>query len=172
MKRLLACSMCIRVRPLQPTHRMNRRALAAALVAADDDLPRSRMGRETGTASTSGNVTTYRDRMGREVGTAERHREALLKSLPLRNLGKRPAKPALNRGRFQVAARRVLMFQKEVTTRDVIELAHARHIHRGRPIIPRHYQHAREALRRIAVRVGRASRMGRPWLWTLPDGEP
>jgi len=106
MKRLLACSMCIRVRPLQPTPRMNRRALAAALVAADDDLPRSRMGRETGTASTSGNVTTYRDRMGREVGTAERHREALLKSLPLRNLGKRPAKPALNRGRFQPACPR------------------------------------------------------------------
>jgi hypothetical protein len=54
---------------------MNRRALAAALVAADDDLPRSRMGRETGTASTSGNITTYRDRMGREVGTAERQRD-------------------------------------------------------------------------------------------------
>ena len=88
-----------------------------------------------------------------------------LKPASVRNLGKRPAKPAFNRGCFQVAAKRVLLFQSEASTRDVIELARARRIHQGQPIIPRHYQHAREALRRIAVRIRRGEGRGRPWIW-------
>lgn len=82
-----------------------------------------------------------------------------------RNFAKRLAKPALNRGRYQIAAERVFSIQPEAITRDVIEFARALHIHQGKPITPGHYRSACAALRRIAVRTGRAKTMGRPWLW-------
>jgi hypothetical protein len=93
------------------------------------------------------------------------------KSAWRRNFDKRLAKPALNRGRYQVAAERVLLIQQEATTRDVIEFARALHIHQGKPITPGHYGLACEALRRIGVRVGRARTRGRAWLWIWANAD-
>src|SRR5262249_46928130 len=82
-------------------------------------------------------------------------RARLQKSTWNRNFAKRLAKPAFGRGRYQIAAQRVLLIQDEATTRDVIEFARALRLMRGESIIPGHYVLAREALRRIAVRAGR-----------------
>jgi hypothetical protein len=85
-----------------------------------------------------------------------------------RNFLHRLPKPALNRGRVQKAARRVLLVQGgEATTRDVVEWAYCRKIQRGRQIWKCDYEYARRALERIAVRVGRAGGIGRPTLWRL-----
>jgi hypothetical protein len=68
-----------------------------------------------------------------------------------RNLLHRLPKPALNRGRVQKAARRVLLVQGgEATTRDVIEWAYCRKIQRGRRIAQlRHRRTSRPGRHRL-----------------------
>jgi hypothetical protein len=71
----------------------------------------------------------------------------------LRNLALRPAKPALNRGRVQVRARRALLVLGSASTSQIMEWTHPR----GR--------------RRENSRSARRGTIGRPWLWRLRDPE-
>ena len=50
-------------------------ALLVGPAVAQQQTFRNERGQITGSASTSGNVTTYRDRSGRMTGTAERMRD-------------------------------------------------------------------------------------------------
>jgi hypothetical protein len=50
-------------------------ALLVGPAVAQQQAYRNERGQITGTASTSGNVTTFRDRSGRMTGTAERQRD-------------------------------------------------------------------------------------------------
>jgi hypothetical protein len=50
-------------------------ALLAGPTVAQQQSYRNERGQIIGTASTSGNVTTFRDRSGRMTGTAERQRD-------------------------------------------------------------------------------------------------
>ena len=80
------------------------------------------------------------------------------------NLAARPAKPSLNRGPIQVRARRALRALGEASTSQISEWAHLRGGSRRRT------DYTRRVLDRIAVKVGRASTRGSPWLWRLRDG--
>jgi len=76
------------------------------------------------------------------------------------NLARRPDKPASGRGRMQRRARRMFRWQDGVSTREIAG--------EGR----RDPRHVRRVLARIgAVRVGRTSTRGRPWLWRKPQEE-
>ena len=67
------------MRPVERTMRTITLAAMLALLAgpavAQQQTFRNERGQITGSASTSGNVTTYRDRQGRISGTAERQRD-------------------------------------------------------------------------------------------------
>jgi hypothetical protein len=76
------------------------------------------------------------------------------------NLVRRPAKPSLNNGPVQRRARRALLALSEASTSEISRWTHRR------PTRYRTY-HTRRVLERIAVRVGRAATIGRPWLWRL-----
>jgi hypothetical protein len=82
----------------------------------------------------------------------------------------RPVKSALNRGRIQKAARRVLMLNGEVTTRDALAWAYSRKLAWGERIWKSDYRQVREALRLVAVPIGRAGGRGRPIIWRLKGG--
>jgi hypothetical protein len=84
-----------------------------------------------------------------------------------RNLAHRLAKPALNRGRIQKLARRALLvLGGNATTSEVIEWTCCRkRLLQGRRIERHDYRAARHALERVALRVGRATSRGRPWIW-------
>jgi hypothetical protein len=82
-----------------------------------------------------------------------------------RNLARRPAKPALNRGRVQRLARRALLALDIASTSDVLAWTCARKIMRGQRRANHDNRAARRVLDRIAVRVGRATSRGRPWIW-------
>jgi hypothetical protein len=79
-------------------------------------------------------------------------------------LAARPAKPSLNRGPVQVRARRALWALGVASTSQIDEWAHPRGRSRRRT------DYSRRVLDRIAVKVGRASTRGSPWLWRLRDG--
>jgi hypothetical protein len=79
------------------------------------------------------------------------------------NLAARPAKPSLNRGPVQVRARRALRALGEASTSQIDEWTHPRGRSRRRT------DYTRRVLARIAVKVGRASTRGSPWLWRLRD---
>jgi hypothetical protein len=67
-----------------------------------------------------------------------------------RNLTYRLPKPALNRGRIQKAARRVLLVQGgEASTHDVVRWGYCRKIQRGQRIEKSDYRLVRRALERI-----------------------
>jgi len=84
----------------------------------------------------------------------------------------RPAKSALNRGRLQKAARRVLRaLDGQATTRDVVEWGYCRKVARGERIAKSNYRLVRKALERVADRVGRGGGRGRPLLWRLRNSE-
>jgi hypothetical protein len=86
----------------------------------------------------------------------------------LRNLPQRPAKPALNNGRVQRAARRAFYVGEIVSTADVVQIAFVRKLLlHGRRAEPHDYLLARRALELIAVRIGRAGGRGRPVQWRL-----
>ena len=76
------------------------------------------------------------------------------------NLLAGPAKPSLNRGSVQRAARRALLALGEASTTEISRWAH-RVPSWGRT------GYTRQVLLRIAVRVGRAPTIGTPWLWRL-----
>jgi hypothetical protein len=87
------------------------------------------------------------------------------------NLSRRPAKPALKRGRVQRGALRALWaLNGEATTSEVAEWTHVRARAYGERS-DNHTRSARRVLERIAVRVGRANTIGRPWLWQLRESE-
>ena len=75
----------------------------------------------------------------------------------------RPAKPALNRGRLQIAARRLFLLSDVVATSDVTAAGYPQ----KQRLMPHDYKAARRALARIAVPVGYGGRSGRPMLWRL-----
>ena len=79
------------------------------------------------------------------------------------NLTPRPVKPSLNRVPVQVRARRALWALGVASTSQIDEWAHPRGRSRRRT------DYTRRVLERIAVKVGRASTWGRPWLWKLRD---
>ena len=76
------------------------------------------------------------------------------------NLRARPAKPSLNNGPVQRAARRALQALGEASTSEVAAWTH-------RKPTRRRTRHTRVVLGRIAEIVGRAPTIGRPWLWRL-----
>jgi hypothetical protein len=87
----------------------------------------------------------------------------------LRNLRLRPAKPALNNGRVQRAARRALWALHEASTSEIMEWTHGLKLHRGERLMNWDRESARRALKQIgALEIGRAKTIGRPWRWRLP----
>src|SRR5262245_54828268 len=84
-----------------------------------------------------------------------------------RNLRKRPAKPALDRGRLQRAARRAFIAEGDkLSTTAILDWAYVRRRHA--PLSPGLYHALHRALASIgAKRIGRAETVGRPWLWRL-----
>jgi hypothetical protein len=81
------------------------------------------------------------------------------------NLAARPAKPSLNRGPIQVRARRALWALGVASTSQIDAWAHPRGRSRDRT------NYTRRVLNRIAVKVGRASTRGSPWLWRLREDD-
>src|SRR5262249_15316526 len=83
----------------------------------------------------------------------------------------RPPKPALGRGRCQVAAERAafVLGGGTFTTADVAQWCYAsRILLHGKRLRPAHYATVRRALELIATPIGRASgRHGAPTLWRL-----
>jgi hypothetical protein len=75
------------------------------------------------------------------------------------NLANRPHAPAAGRGRAQRAVRRALI----AAGTDVISTSDARRWGAARRSV-------RDVLARIAVKVGRAPKIGRPTLWKLKPG--
>jgi hypothetical protein len=84
------------------------------------------------------------------------------------NLSRRPAKPALNRGRVQRGAFRALIASGDASTSEVAEWTHARARVYGERS-DNHTRAARRALDRIADRVRRVPPYG-AWLWRLKPG--
>jgi hypothetical protein len=80
-----------------------------------------------------------------------------------RKIPQRLPQPGLNRGRLQVAARRLFLLSDVIATSDVTAAGYAR---KRRPT-PRDYEAARRALARYAVPIGRGGGMGRPILWRV-----
>jgi hypothetical protein len=89
------------------------------------------------------------------------------KSVTYRNLRKKPAKPALGRGRLQRMARRAFHAAgEELSTTQIADWAYVRR--RGSPLPLGLYWSLHRALRQIgAVPIGRARTRGRPTVWRL-----
>jgi hypothetical protein len=87
----------------------------------------------------------------------------------LGNLARRPARPALGRGRVQVLVRRALRALGEANTSEIMRWAYCRKHLRGVRLANHDNRSTRRALDRIANRVGRAGGRGRPVLWRLRD---
>jgi hypothetical protein len=89
----------------------------------------------------------------------------------LRNLAHRPAKPALGRGRLQIAARRCFYGADVVSTSEVAQSAYVRRLlMEGRRLRPHYYRRIRRALESIATPIGRSPHGGRPLLWRRNHG--
>src|SRR5262245_56913135 len=86
-----------------------------------------------------------------------------------RNLSRRPRAPAENCGRVQRQARRALLVLGKASTTEISESTHRR----PSAVLTRS---TRRVLERMAVRIGRADAIGRPWIWrfqeTLSSDEP
>jgi hypothetical protein len=82
---------------------------------------------------------------------------------------RRLARPALGRGRVQVLARRALRALGEASTSEIMRWVYCRKYLRGERLANHDNRSTRRALDRIANRVGRASKIGRPWVWKLRD---
>src|SRR5262249_19780384 len=87
----------------------------------------------------------------------------------LRNLSKRPAKPAKGNGRVQTACKHALWALGTASTSDCIGFAYASRLllngERRNGNMSRAVQHALVSIG--AQRIGRASTIGRPWKWRL-----
>jgi hypothetical protein len=88
-------------------------------------------------------------------------------------MSQRPPKPALGRGRLEVAARRVPWIGDGTTTTAIAaSYGYARKLHQGRGLTPRDYEAVRRALRSLgAVPVGRGGGRGRGLIWKLRADE-
>src|SRR5262245_4242762 len=84
-----------------------------------------------------------------------------------RNLRKKPAKPALGRGRVQRMVRRAFtaLEATELTTSQLADWAYARR--RPGSLACGLYRSLYRACERYCVRVRRVDGRGRPWLWRL-----
>ena len=73
----------------------------------------------------------------------------------LRNLLRRPAKPALGNGRVQVGVERALIAHNggPITTSVAVEWAYALRRYQGKPIKSQHLVYVRRALDRVADRL-------------------
>src|SRR5262245_66565973 len=91
------------------------------------------------------------------------------KSAALRNLLRRPAKPALGNGRVQRACRRAFWAYETPSTSDIIAFAYALRLHRGERRNAFNATVRRTVTAMGAVRIGRARTRGRPWRWALKD---
>jgi len=89
------------------------------------------------------------------------------KSAALRNLLRRPAKPALGNGRVQRACRRAFWAYETPSTSDIIAFAYALRLHRGERRNAFNATVRRTVTAMGAVRIGRARTRGRPWRWAL-----
>ena len=80
------------------------------------------------------------------------------------NLRKRPPAPAAGRGRIQVQVRRAFAVHgREVSSSQVYDWTHARNRRMTGGLV----HSVRRILQEIAVPVGRAPTIGRPWVWKL-----
>jgi hypothetical protein len=91
----------------------------------------------------------------------------------LRNLLRRPAKPALGNGRVQVGVERALIAHNggPITTSIAVEWAYALRRYQGKPIKSQHLVYVRRALDRAAVRVGRVWPGGVVWRAKEPGNQ-
>jgi hypothetical protein len=89
-----------------------------------------------------------------------------------RNLLRRPAKPAQNRGRIRQKVWEELVFNNGMaTTAQVLDRVYAHRRLKARRLgNGGWYQCVRRRLDEIADRVGRSTGPGRPWLWRLRPG--
>jgi hypothetical protein len=83
----------------------------------------------------------------------------------LRNLQRRPAKPALGNGRIQRAVRRAFYFGPEVTSSEVYDWVYPRRRHLPTQA---HRHSARRVLMTMADAIRRVPPKG-AWLWRLRD---
>jgi hypothetical protein len=104
--------------------------------------------------------------MASELG---RLANALMKWKGHPNLQRRPAKPALGKGRIQRAVRRAFYFGSEVTSSAVYDWVYP---HRRHLLTMAHRHSARRVLLTMADPIGRANTIGRPWLWRLRAEAP
>jgi hypothetical protein len=96
---------------------------------------------------------------------AERARTRAYKMPNLRNLQRRPAKPALGNGRIQRAVRRAFYFGPEVTSSEVYDWVYPRRRHLPTQA---HRHSARRVLMTMADAIRRVPPKG-AWLWRLRD---
>jgi hypothetical protein len=91
----------------------------------------------------------------------------------VRKFPQRPPKPALGRGRLQIAARRGFYSNDVVTTGEIAQAAFVRRLLlHGQRLRPDHYRQVRRVLAAIAIPIGRGGGRGRPMLWQLCGKTP
>ena len=91
------------------------------------------------------------------------------KSATLRNLRRRPARPALGNGRVQRACRRAFWAHETPSTSDIIAFAYALRLHRGERRNAFNATVRRTLTAMGAIKIGRGPTRGRPWLWRWKD---
>jgi hypothetical protein len=99
-------------------------------------------------------------------------RTRLRTMLPSRNLLRRPAKPALGRGRVQTMVRRALTLQPVLSTSELKAFVYVRRQYRDGHVDRGLCLSIRRAAESICERVGRAETNGRPWKWRLRSTGP
>jgi len=87
------------------------------------------------------------------------------KSETLRNLQRRPARPALGNGRVQRACRRAFWAHETPSTSDIIAFAYALRLHRNERRNAFNATVRRTLTAMGAIKIGRGPTRGRPWLW-------
>ena len=79
----------------------------------------------------------------------------------------RPRAPNKGLGRLQVQIRRAFVGRDALTSSEVYDSCYAKKRAFGERISQRHRHSVWRILRTIADPIGRASTIGRPWLWRL-----
>jgi lysozyme family protein len=86
----------------------------------------------------------------------------------LRNLAKRPARPAYRNGRVQRMVERAIEALRLANTVEIMKWAYVERLHRGEGFERHHYRAALRALRQMgAVPFGRSEGRGRPLIWRM-----
>ena len=94
------------------------------------------------------------------------------KSATLRNLRRRPARPALGNGRVQRACRRAFWAHETPSTSDIIAFAYALRLHRDERRNAFNATVRRTLTAMGAIKIGRGPTRGRPWLWRWKEKYP